>query len=104
MLIAECREGVGSEAVQMFLSGRMTESYLSKGAYVEGLEEIPYFVELREKYTVTLLSSLPDLYAGGKLRFKTARGAGEALSKVFSSVGRGAKLNVVTRASETVIP
>ncbi len=104
VLVAECREGVGSEALQMFLTGRMTESFLKRGAYVDGLEEISYVTELKDKYSVTLLSSLPELYAGGKLRFRTARGSGEALDKVFSSVGRGAKLNVVTRACETVLP
>ncbi len=104
VLVAECRDGVGSEALQMYITGRMTESFLKRGAYVEGLEEISYVAELNERYSVTLISSLPELYAGGKLRFRTARGSGEALGKVFSSVGRGAKLNVVTRACETVIP
>ena len=104
VLVAECRDGVGSEALQMYLTGRMTESFLKKGAYVDGLEEISYVSELKDRYSVTLLSSLPELYAGGKLKFRTARGSGEALSKVFSSVGRSAKLNVVTRACETVIP
>ena len=104
VLIAECRDGIGSEALQMYLTGRMSESFVNKGTYVEGLEEISYIAALRERYSVTLLSSLPELYAGGKLRFRTARGAGDALGKVFSSVGRGAKLNVVTRACETVLP
>jgi hypothetical protein len=104
VLVAECRDGVGSEALQMYLAGRMTESFMRKGAYVEGLEEIGYVSELNEKYSVTLLSSLPELYAGGKLGFRTARGSAEAVGKVFSSVGRGAKLNVVTRACETVLP
>jgi hypothetical protein len=104
VLVAECRDGVGSEALQMYLTGRMTESFMKKGAYVEGLEEISYVTELNERYSVTLLSSLPELYAGGKLKFRTARGSGEALGKVFSSIGRGAKLNVVTRACETVLP
>lgn len=104
VLVAECRDGVGSEALQMYLTGRMTESFMKRGAYVEGLEEISYVAELNDRYGVILLSSLPELYAGGKLRFRTARGSGEALGKVFSSVGRGAKLNVVTRACETVLP
>ena len=103
VLVAECRDGVGSEALQMYLTGRLTESFLKKGAYVDGLEEISYVADLKERYSVTLLSSLPELYAGGKLRFRTARGSGEALTKVFSSVGRGAKLNVITRACETVL-
>ena len=42
VLVAECRDGVGSEALQMYLTGRMTESFLKRGAYVEGLEEISY--------------------------------------------------------------
>jgi hypothetical protein len=104
VLVAECRDGVGSEALQMYLTGRIMESFLKKGSYVDGLEEISYVTDLRERYSVTLLSSLPELYAGGKLKFKTARGSGEALGKVFSAIGRTAKLNVVTRACETVIP
>jgi len=104
VMIAECRDGVGSEALQMYLTGRMTEAFVRKGSYVEGIEEISYVTELNEKYSVTLLSSLPELYAGGKLKFRTARGSGEALRKVFSAVGRTAKLNVVTRACETVFP
>jgi len=104
VLIAECKEGMGSEALQMYLTGRLSDSFLRRGTYVEGLEEISYVLELREKYSVTLLSSLPELYAGGKLKFRTARGSGEALTKVFSSIGRTAKLNVVTRACETVLP
>ena len=104
VLVAECRDGVGSEALQMYLTGRMTESFLKRGTYVDGLEEISYVTDLKERYSVTLLSSLPELYAGGKLRFRTARGSGEALGKVFASVGRAAKLNVVTRACETVLP
>ncbi len=104
VIVAECREGIGSEALQTYLMGRMTESFLKKGAYVEGLEEISYVTELSDKYSVTLISSLPELYAGGRLKFRTARGSVEALGKVFSSIGRGAKLNVVTRACETVLP
>ncbi|MDA4116840.1 MAG: hypothetical protein OK455_00655 [Thaumarchaeota archaeon] len=104
VLVAECKEGMGSEALQLYLTGRMSESFLKRGSYVESLEEISYVLDLREKYSVTLISSLPELYAGGKLRFRTARGSGEALGKVFASIGRNAKLNVVTRACETVLP
>ncbi|HUI00801.1 MAG TPA: hypothetical protein VLX56_04140 [Nitrososphaerales archaeon] len=104
VLVAECREGVGSQALEMYLSGRMSESLVKRGAYVDGMEEISYVTDLNDRYSVTLLSSLPELYAGGRLKFRTARGSGEALAKVFASAGRGAKLNVVTRACETVVP
>jgi hypothetical protein len=58
---------------------------------------------MRDNYSVTLLSALPEIYASGRLRFRTARGSGEALDKAFGAIGKTAKLNVVTRASETVL-
>jgi len=103
IIVAECRAGLGSTALENFCSGKVTDGFLKRGSYVEGLEEIYYLIQLRDNYSVTLLSSLPEIYASGKLKFKTARGAGEALDKAFGSIGRAAKLNVVTRASETVL-
>jgi len=103
IIVAECKEGLGSTALEMFCSGRITDGFIKKGAYVEGLEEIHYVTQLRDNYSVTLLSTLPELYASGRLKFRTARGSGEALNKAFGVIGKTAKLNVVTRASETVV-
>jgi hypothetical protein len=104
LLIGECREGIGSEALQMQAQGRIGQTNLRKGFYADGMEEIDYLSKLKEDYSVTLLSSLPDLYASGRFKFRAVKSAGEALQKVFSSAGRGAKLHVFTRAPETLLP
>jgi hypothetical protein len=103
LLIGECREGIGSDALQMQAQGRISEASLRRGFYADGMEEIGYLKRLKDDYSVTLLSSLPDLYASGRFKFRAAKSAGEALQKVFSSAGRGAKLHVFTRASETLL-
>lgn len=103
LLVGECGNGIGSDALQMQAQGRLGEGNLRRAFYADGIEEISYLSMLREDYTVTLLSSLPDLYSNGRFRFKAAKSAGEALQKVFSSAGRGAKLHVFTRAPETLL-
>jgi hypothetical protein len=103
LLVGECSEGIGSEALQMQAQGRLGENTLRRSFYADGIEEIGYLSKLREEYTVTLLSSLPDLYANGRFRFRATKSSGEALQKVFSSAGKGAKLHVFTRACETIV-
>jgi hypothetical protein len=103
LLVGECREGLGSDALRMQATGRVSDSALRKGFYADGMEEIAYLNSLKENYSVTFLSSLPELYASGSFRFKTAKNSGAALQKVFNSAGRGAKLHVFTRAPETFL-
>jgi hypothetical protein len=103
LLVGECRDGLGSEALQMQTTGRIGEGALRRGFYADGMEEISYLSLLKENYTVTLLSSLPELYASGAFRFGTAKNSSEALQKVFSSAGRMAKIHVITRAPEALL-
>ncbi len=103
VIMGECRDGIGSKAMQMQSMGRISEGMLRKGFYADGMEEIGYLTRLRDHYSVTLLSSLPDLYTAGRFRFKTARNSAQAFERVFAAAGRGAKLHVFTRASETLL-
>jgi hypothetical protein len=103
LLVGECGNGIGSEALQMQAQGRISDISLRRGFYADGIEEISYLTRLKEDYSVTLLSSLPDLYANGRFKFRAAKSASEALQKAFTSAGRAAKLHVFTRASETLL-
>ncbi len=103
LLVSECREGVGSEALQMVVTGRISGESLKKGTYADGAEEISYINRLRQDYSLTLLSSLPELYTGTRLRFRTATSGVDAISKVLSSAGRTTKFHVVPRLCETIV-
>lgn len=103
LLVGECGNGIGTDALQMQAQRRVSDNSLRRGFYADGIEELSYLNRLKEDYSVTLLSSLPDLYANGRFKFRAAKSASEALQKVFSSAGRGAKLHVFTRACETLL-
>ncbi|MDV3293550.1 MAG: hypothetical protein LYZ70_04705 [Nitrososphaerales archaeon] len=101
MLLAECSEGLGSRALEMMVTGRIGgEGDKRREKHVPGLEEVHYLRQLKEDYSVLLLSGLPELYAKSKLGFTTAKGSGEALGRLLSRAGRTSKVNVVTRAAE----
>jgi len=102
LLVCECGEGLGSDALEMLITGRMTDQgpTKKKGVYVEGLEELHYLRKLKGSYSIILMSGLPELYARTKLGFATARGSAEAVGKLLGKLGRTAKVNVVTRACE----
>jgi len=101
LVMAECSGGLGSQALEMLVTGRIAgEGGRRREKYVPGLEEVYYLHRLKEDYDVMLLSGLPELYAKSKLGFATAKGSGEAVGRLISKAGRTAKVNVVARASE----
>jgi hypothetical protein len=100
LLMAECSKGLGSQALEMLVTGRIAGEGRRKEKYVPGLEEVYYLHRLKEDYDVMLMSGLPELYAKSKLGFATAKGSGEAVGRLISKAGRTSKVNVVARASE----
>lgn len=101
LLIAECSEGLGSPALEMLATGRLTsDAERKRGKYVEGLEEVSYLNRLMDDYDVLLLSALPEVYAKSKLGLATARGSGEAVGRLLNKAGRTARINVLGRSPE----
>jgi len=103
LLVCECGEGLGSDALEMLVTGRIGEGGPRKDVYVQGVEEIQYLKRLKETYGVILTSALPETYAGAKLGLATARGPAEAVDKLLRKLGRTTKVNVVTRACECLV-
>ena len=100
LLMAECSQGLGSQALEMLVTGRIAGEGRRREKYVPGLEEVYYLHRLKEDYDVMLLSGLPELYARTKLGLATAKGSGEAVGRLISKAGRTAKVNVIARAPE----
>ena len=101
LLVSECAEGLGSPALEMLVSGRMSgEGGRKREKFVPGVEEIYYLNKLKEDYGVLLLSGLPEMFAKNGMGLTTARGSGEAVGRLLNKLGRTAKVNIVTRAAE----
>jgi hypothetical protein len=103
VLLAECREGLGGGALQAFAEGRLKPEQLAGAPYTDGLEHLLYLQELKQKYDLGLVSSLPHYYAAGRLGFATYAGARDALEKLLARNGKGHKALVVSDADITLL-
>jgi len=103
LLMAECSGGIGSTALEMLVTGQMSDGEKRREKYVDGLEEVFYLNKLKEEYDVLLLSGLPETYARSKLGLTTAKGSAEAVGRMLNKVGRTGKMNVVPRAPEFAV-
>jgi hypothetical protein len=99
-MLAECAQGLGSEALLRYVTGRFTPvGNLDQIAYIDGLEVLLSFYKVQEELDLSLISTLPKYY-GEKFQFKMFSGAREAPLSVISA-GSRAKIVVVPDASAT---
>lgn len=98
ILVAENREGVGGGALQMFIEGRLKPEQLQASPYIDGLEHLLFIEELRQKYELGLVSTLPHYYARSKLGFTTYAGMKDILDKLPEKHGKNFKALVLSDA------
>jgi len=98
ILVAENREGVGGGALQMFIEGRLKPEQLQQSPYIDGLEHLLFIEELRQKYELGLVSTLPHYYARTKLGFTTYAGMKDILDKLPEKHGKNFKALVLSDA------
>jgi len=103
-LIAECSDGLGSEALKMYVSDRLdVKNLLKRGKYIEGLEDLVYIQTALPRSTLILVSALPDYYTEIKMGFHTCRKAGDALSYILSTTGARTKVHILHNGSVTLL-
>lgn len=102
-MLAECSRGLGSEALLRYVTGRFEpRSRLDNIDYFEGLEVLLSFFKVEREFELSILTTLPKLYAS-KFDFKTIGGAREAPSSLVQAGSRG-KILVVPDASKSFFP
>jgi hypothetical protein len=98
ILLAENREGAGAGALQMFIEGRLKVEQLKEIPYIDGLEHLLFIEELRQKYELGLVSTLPLYYARTKLGFFTYSSMKEILDRLPEKHGKNFKALVLADA------
>jgi hypothetical protein len=95
ILLAECKMGVGSEAIRQYIEGRMSIERLQKPAkYVDGMEDLLFLSEIQKKLQIGIVSVLPELYTK-KLDMKLFDGVKETLEYVLKTQGARQKISIV---------
>ncbi|MGQ9469456.1 MAG: hypothetical protein ACUVTD_06485 [Nitrososphaerales archaeon] len=103
-LLAECSEGLGSEALKLYVTDRLKlDEFIKHGKYVEGFEDLLYLKNALQSYNIILISTLPSYYSETKLGLRTFKKSSDALDYIISNLGARVKLYVIVDASNTLL-
>jgi hypothetical protein len=101
-MLAECSQGLGSEALLRYVTGRFTPgAKLDNLTYFDGLEVLLSFYKIQDELELSMISTLPKYY-GEKFQFKMFSGAREAPQAVVSP-GSRAKITVIPDGSNIAV-
>ena len=103
ILLAECKNGIGSEAIQQFMEGRMSLDRLKKPAkYVNGMEDLLFLTEIRKRFQIGLVSILPEFYTK-KLDITSFAGIKRAMDYILKVQGVKQKVAVVSDGARILL-
>lgn len=104
ILLGECRRGVGSEAIQQYIEGRMNLDRLKNPAkYVDGMEDLLFLTELEKKFQIGIVSILPQFYTKEKLGMLPFSGIIHAMEHILKTQGARQKISVVSDGSHILL-
>ncbi|MDE1830325.1 MAG: transcriptional regulator [Thaumarchaeota archaeon] len=104
ILLAECKNGLGSESLLQYVEGRMSLDRLKSPAkYVDGMENLLYLTEIQKQLKVGLVSILPTYYTKNKLGLIPFGGAKESMEYVLKTYGERQKAVVVSDGSRVLL-
>lgn len=104
ILLAECKTGLGSDAIQQYVEGRMSLDRLKNPSkYVDGLEDLLFLTEMRKKFGIGIVSILPYLYTKDKLEMISFSGAKETMDYVLKTYGDRQKITIIPDGSHILL-
>jgi hypothetical protein len=103
ILVAECRSGLGSNALQQFIEGRLTLDQLRNPTkYVDGMEDLLFLSEIQKNFQIGLVSILPEYYVK-KLNMISLSGIKPSLDYILKTQGSRQKVNVVMDGARVLL-
>ncbi len=96
ILVAECKAGLGSEALQQYLEGRLAIDTLQNPTkYIGGMEDLLFLTEVQKNFQIGLVSILPEFYLK-KLNLVTLSGIKDSLDYILKTQGSRQKVTVIS--------
>jgi hypothetical protein len=103
ILIAECKGGLGSDALQQYLEGRLTlEQLRNPSKYISGMENLLFLSEIQKNFQIGLVSILPEFYAK-KLNMISMQGIKYSMDYILKTQGVRQKVAVVTDGARLLL-
>lgn len=104
ILLAECQHGVGSEAIEQYIEGRMSLDRLKNPAkYVDGMEDLLFLTEIAKKFQIGIVSILPEFYTKEKLGMLPFNGIKQAMDYILKVQGARQKVVIIPDGSHILL-
>jgi len=103
ILVAECKSGLGSDAIQQYIEDRLTlEQLRNPTKYIYGMEDLLFLSEIQKKFQIGLVSILPEFYAK-KLNMVSLAGIKYSMDYILKTQGDRQKVAVVTDGARLLL-
>ncbi|MGH1568602.1 MAG: transcriptional regulator [Nitrosopumilus sp.] len=103
ILVAECKSGLGSNAIQQYVEDRLTlEQLQNPTKYIDGMEDLLFLSEIQKNFQIGLVSILPEFYAN-KLDVISLQGIKYSMDYILKTQGMRQKAVVVTDGARTLL-
>jgi hypothetical protein len=103
ILVAECKAGLGSDAIQQYIEDRINiEQLRNPTKYVGGMEDLLFLSEIQKNFQIGLVSILPEFYAK-KLNMISLPGIKYAMDYILKTQGTRQKVAVVTDGARLLL-
>ena len=103
ILLGECKNGMGSEAIQQFIEGRLNPDKIRNPAkYIDGMEDLLFLSEIQKKFQVALVSILPELYAK-RLNMISLNSTKQAMDYILKTQGARQKVEVISDGTRLLL-
>lgn len=103
ILVAECKGGLGSDAIQQYIEDRLTlEQLKNPTKYTNGMEDLLFLSEIQKNFQIGLVSILPEFYAK-KLNMLSMQGIKYSMDYILKTQGARQKVAVVTDGARLLL-
>ncbi|MEK0329797.1 MAG: transcriptional regulator [Nitrosopumilus sp.] len=103
ILVAECKGGLGSDAIQQYIENRLTlEQLQNPTKYINGMEDLLFLSEVQKNFQISLVSILPEFYAK-KLNMISLQGIKYSLDYILKTQGARQKVIVVSDGARLLL-
>jgi hypothetical protein len=103
ILIAECKGGLGSDALQQYIEDRLTiEQLRNPTKYIDGMENLLFLSEIQKNFQIGLVSILPEFYAK-KLNMISMQGIKYSMDYILKTQGPRQKVTVVADGARLLL-
>ncbi|MGB6463437.1 MAG: transcriptional regulator [Nitrosotalea sp.] len=104
ILLAECKNGLGSEALLQYAEGSMSLDRLKSPAkYVDGMENLLFLTEIQKQFKIGIVSVLPHYYTEDKLAMIPFGGTKESMEYVLKTYGARQKAVIASDGSRVLL-